>query len=31
VTGKRLRGALLHALVMLELWARRAVDRVTTV
>lgn len=31
VTGRRARGPLLHALVMLELWARRVVDRVTTV
>src|SRR5439155_25949935 len=27
VTGKRARGAVLHALVVLELWARRVLDR----
>jgi asparagine synthase (glutamine-hydrolysing) len=31
ITGKRARGAVLHALVMLELWARRVIDRTTTV
>lgn len=30
VTGTRLRGAVVHALVILELWARRVLDRVSS-